>query len=455
MTPPRTQPDPAVSPADDAPFGGHGGTRARKRAIIAGGVLLLVGIAGYLIYANQNRAATAVSRAPTASSGTDVEAAKSVMVSRVDAGRIGITYAPVDSVPLLREARAVGLVTYDETRVTVVAPKIDGWIDHLFVNFAGKFVRRGDPLFSIYSPALVSAQEELLIARRLVSDVRDGTAEARRSADDMVASSRRRLAYWDVPPDEIAAIEKSGEMRRTIMLRAPTSGFVITQMLLAGQKISAGDAVYRIADLSSVWVDGEIFEQDTRLARVGARVTIEFAALGGETRVGRVAYVYPTLNQESRTTRVRVALANPQATLKPGMYATIILHSITAQSVLSVPRSALISTGTRTLVFVREADGSLRPTDVRVGQTTADRVEILAGLRKSDTVVSSGTFLVDAESNLKSALGGMGSMPGMATSGKSGDAPPRVPVPTVPTPAGRSPGKAAGSDSTPRKPGMR
>jgi len=183
--------------------------------------------------------------------------------------------------------------------------------------------------------------------------------------------------------------------------------------VLAGQKIMAGDALYRVADLSTVWVEGEVFEQDLANVREGQGVRAELQALPGERRTGRIAYVYPTLNPETRTVRVRVVLPNHDLRLKPGMYATLRITAGARDAVLTVPRSAVLSTGERSIVFVRGANGQLAPREVSIGASNDERVEILRGVRAGETVVASATFLVDAESNLGTALGGMGDMPGM------------------------------------------
>jgi Cu(I)/Ag(I) efflux system membrane fusion protein len=327
-------------------------------------------------------------------------------------GRIGITFGPVLHEPLDRSVRTVAQVTYDETRVKTIAPLIDGWVDQLFVNFTGQAVRTGQPLFSIYSPMVVSAQQELLLAHRLVRDLSRGTPEAARNARDLLESSRRRLQYWGVPEDEIQQVEESGQIHRTVTLRSPYRGVVVEKSVLGGQRIMAGDVAYKIADLSLVWLEGEVFEQDLHAVRLGLPVAAEFTALPGVMRKGRVAYVYPTINPETRTARIRVELTNPDMALKPGMYATI-RFSATTGNVLSVPRSAVLATGERTFVFVRSAEGQFVPHPVTLGAATDTRVEILRGLKEGDTVVTSGTFLVDAESNLGSLMGGMGNMPGM------------------------------------------
>jgi Cu(I)/Ag(I) efflux system membrane fusion protein len=190
------------------------------------------------------------------------------------------------------------------------------------------------------------------------------------------------------------------------------SGVVIEKNVLGGQKIMAGEALYKVADLSDVWLEGEVFERDLPAVRVGTDVKAEFDALPGEVRTGRVSYLYPTLNPETRTARIRVALRNPRMQLKPGMYATIRIEGA-AENAVSVPRSAVLSTGERTMVFVRRKDGMLEPREVKIGESTEDRTRIISGLTVGETVVASATFLVDAESNLSSSLGGMGDMPGM------------------------------------------
>jgi membrane fusion protein, copper/silver efflux system len=199
---------------------------------------------------------------------------------------------------------------------------------------------------------------------------------------------------------------------RTMLLRSPVGGYVVEKTVLQGQRVMAGDPLYRIADLGTVWVEGEVFERDLPSIGAGQQVRVELDALPGRTRAGRITYVYPAVNPDTRTARVRVELANPRLQLKPGMYATLYWRS-QGTPALSVARTAVISTGQRHLVFVKRADGMLEPRDVRIGASTPERVEILAGLTHGDVVVKSATFLLDAESNLGTLLGGMGDMPGM------------------------------------------
>jgi len=356
---------------------------------------------------------------------TPGDTARAVMLSPAAAQRIGVTYTTATLGPLSREVRTVGQVTFDETRVKAIAPKIDGWVERLYVDYTGKPVLAGAPLLTIYSPMLVTAQEELLLAKKLAQDVASGTSDAARSADELVQSARRRLAYWDIPESDIDRIEQTGKVERALTLRSPVGGVVIEKAVLAGQKIMAGEALYRVADLSVVWVEGEVFEQDLALARDGLPAIAEFEALPGEQFAGRITYIYPTINPDTRTARVRVELANRGQRLKPGMYATLRFSGGRRAHVLSLPRSAILSTGERHLIFVRRADGQLEPREVRVGIAGDDRIEVLSGVAAGETVVASATFLVDAESNLGSALGGMGNMPGMDMT----TAPKAVPAP--------------------------
>jgi Cu(I)/Ag(I) efflux system membrane fusion protein len=339
--------------------------------------------------------------------------AQPVMLSDDAAQRIGVTFAEAVAAPFGKEVRTVGQVTFDETRVKTISLKVDGWVEQLLVNETGQLVRVGQPLLTIYSPMLVAAQEELLLAKKLEADVGGATPDARASATALLTSARRRLAYWDISAGEIAQVERSGEVRKSLTLHAEVGGFVLEKNVLAGQKIMAGDALFKVADLSTVWIEGEVFEQDLAAVRVGLAVRAEFEAMPGTQRTGRISYVYPTLNPSTRTVRVRVVLSNTDLRLKPGMYATILIQGVERPRVLTVPRSAVLSTGERSLVFVREASGALTPREVSIGVSTDERIEILRGLKAGETVVASATFLVDAESNLGTAMGGMGNMPGM------------------------------------------
>lgn len=409
----RTNPN--SDPDMDSPFG-SGASSGRRRvmgaAIFAVVLLATIG-AVYQLTGDEGGAAAADMAGHNHGAAPAADSAMPVMLTEEDARRIGVTYAPVTLGPLMTEIRTVAQVTFDETRVKAIASKIDGWVEELYVNYTGQPVQQGQALLSIYSPMLVSAQQELLLARQLMADVAGGTPEAQSGARELSESAKRRFAFWDIPESEIDRIESTGEVRRAIVLRAQASGVVVEKNVLAGQRIMAGEAIYQVADLSTVWLEGEVFERDLAGARLGQQVTAEFEALPGEQRTGRITYIYPTLNPETRTARVRVELSNPGLILKPGMYATIRVSGAGPEEAMSVPRSAVLSTGTRNLVFVKRADGMLEPRDVETGLATTERIQVLHGLSVGEMVVSSATFLVDAESNLGSAFGGMMDMPGM------------------------------------------
>ena len=388
--------------------------RSRALRVVIYAVVLLVAVGGvYLATRGKSEPSAATSGHNHGATAAGGEAAKPVMLSADEARRIGVTYATAEVGPLSKDVRTVGQITFDETRVKTISPKIDGWVEQLYVDATGQYVAAGQPLLTIYSPMLVSAQEELLLAEKLQKDVSGASEDTRGNASDLLASARRRLAYWDIPESEIAAIERSGQVHKTLTLRASASGYVLEKNVLAGQKIMAGDALYKVADLSDVWVEGQVFEQDIADVHVGQGVHADFEALPGEHRMGRISYVYPTLDPQTRTVRVRVVLPNPGVLLKPGMYATIRIAGTDRANVLTVPRTAVLSTGERSIVFMRHGDGSLVPHEVVLGAANDDRVEILKGIVPGSAVVSSATFLVDAESNLGTALGGMGNMPGM------------------------------------------
>ena len=342
--------------------------------------------------------------------------AKPVSLDAEAQRRIGVTFATVERRELPVSIQSVGTVVYDETRLSTVSPKVDGWVEKLYVDFTGAPVRAGQPLMDVYSPALVSAQEELVLAAGLVAQAGEGRAS--QNALELLRSARRRLAYWDVSEEEIARIERTGEPTKTLTLRAPASGVVVEKNVVEGDRITPGMTVYRIADLSRVWIEAEVFEKDLALVREGQAAGVGFEAYPGASFTGRVTYVYPTVSVQSRTARVRIELPNAALALRPGMFAQIDLDVPPGPPTLVVPRSAVIATGERALVFVQDADGTLVPHEVRMGRTSGQLQELLLGVEEGERVVASAAFLVDAESN----LGSMTSMPGMDM-GAPGDDP--------------------------------
>lgn len=342
---------------------------------------------------------------------------------------LGVVYTGVTRETLSKTVRTVGTIQAPEPNVADVTPKIEGFVEKLFVNTTGETVRRGQPLLSLYSPLLVAAQEEFLTAVRLVSRLTPAAGEAWQSARSTLEASRRRLAYWDITGEQIATLEQSEQVTKTLTLVSPVHGIVLEKDVLEGQRVMPGQRLYRIADLSEVWVEGEVFEQDLSLVKEGMQVHIEIAARPGEHLMGRVSFIYPTVDPVSRTNRVRLTVPNPGLLLKPGMFATVFFDAIIGRDVIAVPRAAVVVTGERNVVFVRDAEGMLQPREVVLGTRSADRVEVLSGLAEGEIIVASANFLVDAESRLSSSGGGM---PGMQHGAK--EPPPTVPVAPTPEP---------------------
>ena len=341
-----------------------------------------------------------------------------VPLERRAAERLGITFARAAMRPVGRGARVVGTLTYAEPRREYVNARVTGWVEELYADFEGKPVRRGDPLLALYAPELVSAQEEYLSARRL-------------GDSSLVAAARRRLELWDVPEDQIAALERAGSAQRRIVLRAPRNGEITEKMVTRGQAVHAGDNLFLIADRSVLWVDLAVFEADVRMLKVGMPVRVRVDALPGRSFTGRVTFVNPTVDEKTRTLTARVELPNRDHALRPGMFVTAELEP-PAPKRLSVPLTAVLPTGTENLVFVNRGDGQFVPRDVQIGARSDSLVEIVAGLKPGDEVVASATYLLDSESNLASAMqglmlqmgmgmdmGGM-QMEGMDTSGQQG-----------------------------------
>jgi len=325
---------------------------------------------------------------------------------------LGVVYLTVGREDLTRAIRTVGQIVAREPTITDVTPKVDGFVEHLYVDYTGESVQTGDPLLDIYSPAMVAAQEELLTARRMLDRVDSAVApEAWGSATSMLEAARRRLEYWDITEAQITQIEQRGQVTKALTLVAPFPGVVLEKNVLEGQHVMAGQRLYRIADLTQVWVEGDVFEQDLQYVRVGSQAHIEVSAYSGRHIMGRVSFVYPTVDERSRTNRVRVTVPNSSLRLKPGMFATIYFDVSIAPDAIAVPLDAVIVTGERNLVFVRDTMGMLQPRQVVLGGRTGDQVQILQGLDAGEVIVGSANFLVDAESRLASTGGGM---PGMA-----------------------------------------
>lgn len=325
--------------------------------------------------------------------GDSSAASPAVPVDRAAAGRLGITFARAAVRPLGRETRVVGTLTYAEPRRAYVNARVMGWVERLYADYMGKPVRKGDPLLALYAPELVSAQEEYLSARRL-------------GDESLTAAARRRLDLWNIPEDQIDSLEHTGKARRTIVLRAPMSGEIAEKMVTDGQAVQAGENLFLIADRSVLWVDLSVYEMDARSLRIGAPVAVSVDALPGKTYEGRVAFIHPTVDEKTRTLTARAEVLNTDGALRPGMYATAMIRPAAAKA-LTVPRQAVLPTGTQNLVFVNRGDGQFTARPVQVGARSDSLVEVVKGLKPGDEVIASATYLLDSESNLGAAMQGL------------------------------------------------
>jgi Cu(I)/Ag(I) efflux system membrane fusion protein len=315
----------------------------------------------------------------------------------------GVKSVVVARLVLDRALRASGRVEVDERRTFTIAPKFEGWIERLHVNVTGQPVARGQALFEAYSPELVSAQREYAIASKAAAEA---SPDSRAAMQQLADASLARLRNWNISDAQVKTLAAGGESR-TLTFTSPVAGVVTEKKAVQGMRFMPGDALYQIADTSAVWVVADVPEQDIALVKTGAKASVRVDAYPDRTFAGTVAYIYPTLKAETRTISVRVELANPGGLLKPAMYAQVEFATGARGAVLAVPTAAVIDSGTRKVVVVDLGEGRFEPREVKTGVRGDQFVEILDGVREGDRVVAAGNFLIDSESNLKAALGGM------------------------------------------------
>ena len=399
----------------------------RTRWTVAGVVALVLLLVGWVVTSRGDEEAAAADASAGEMAGMDMGGMNMSMDGTVQltANQIrefGVTFGAAEQRTLEDAVRTVGIVNFDETRMAQVAPKFGGFIERLYVDFTGKPVRAGQPLVEIYSPELVSAQEELLLAGRLDRSLGESSVPGvDAGSSNLATAARRRLRLWDISEAQINNILRTGRVRRTLTLYAPVSGIVMEKNVLQGQAVQPGENLYMIADLSNVWVEAELREQDAGSVREGSAATVEFAAFPGRPIAGRVEYVYPTLENEARTLKARIAIPNPDGRIKPGMYATV-RFSTPSRTALTVPSTAILHTGESALVFVDMGGGKLMPHEVEIGRVAGAYTEILAGVEPGQRVVTSAQYILDSESNMaevmKSMMGMMGE--GMDMGGMEG-----------------------------------
>lgn len=322
-----------------------------------------------------------------------------VIVDPVTRQNMGIRTAVVEKGLLEHNIRTYGHITYDETRMAQVSPKVDGWIEQLHVNFTGEGVEKGDPLLEIYSPQLLSAQEEYLSLYHSLKDSRSSQTTL------LLESSRRRLSYFDVAEEEIHAMEVSGQVKKTVMIRSPFSGVVTLNLAVQGGYVKAGTTLYNIADLSRVWVDAHIYEYELDQVKVGQDAQMSLPYLPGKLYRGKVTFVYPYLQEKTRDVVIRLEFDNSDMELKPQMYGDVRIKTGGTTTGIMVPSESVLRSGERNVAFISRPGGKFTPREVQLGMALDDnKVQVLTGLAPGEIVVTSGQFLLDSESKLQEAV---------------------------------------------------
>ena len=306
---------------------------------------------------------------------------------------------------LRREIRTVGYLEYDQQKMVSVTTKYQGWVEKVFVNYIGEPVKKGQPLFRIYAPDLVQTQQDLLSALAFARRMEQAPEEAQRRARSLVDSARQRLAYWDIAPSQIERLISSGDVLRTLSVTAPADGVVMKRMDgLEGMAVRPGMEIFHLADLSSLWLSVEIFEDQLAWLRPGSEAQISLSYFPGETFTGRVRFVEPQVTEKTRTVPLRLEVPNQGGRLRSGMYATVRFQPVVAKDVVVAPELAVLRTGERNVVVVQTGKGRFAPREVVLGRRGEGSVEVTSGLSEGDEIVTSAQFLIDSESNLREAL---------------------------------------------------
>ena len=360
--------------------------------------------------------------------GDEADDGGTVKISPAKVQKLGVQSEPASLRVMTRTVRAVGTVQADERRLSIVNTKFEGWIEKLHVNATGQAVRRGQPLMEVYAPELVVAQQEYLLAWRALQDMASASQVPRAAASQLAGAALQRLKNWDISDDQIKRLQTQGTIARRLTLRAPFDGIVMEKTAVEGMRFMPGDPLYRIADLSTVWMAADVFEQDLGALREGQDTRIAVNAYPDTTFRGKVDFIYPTVSQDTRTGKVRIVVENRDLRLKVGMYGNVSLDiPIGGGPVLAVPESAVLDSGMRQAVLVDRGEGTFEPREVKLGARADGFYEIREGVAAGERVVVSANFLIDAESNLKAALkafappspGGNEQTPAPTSGGKS------------------------------------
>lgn len=331
-----------------------------------------------------------------------------ISIDPVTVQNMGIRTAAVSLGPLNATIRTIGTITYDEALVEHIHTKISGWVEHLYINTTGETVRKGERLLSVYSPELVTTQEEYLQALRYQEKVASSSfEEVVRSADSLAEAARKRLLFMDIDSQQIQALEQKGKVQKSMDLLSPANGIVIKKNVIDGMKVDPGMELYTLADLSRVWVIASIYEYELPFLKVGQEAEMRLTYEPGARYHGRITFIYPYLSSKTRTVQVRMEFDNPDLKLKPDMYTDVIIKTKLAEETLRIPSESVIKTGARNIVITTAGEGKFLPKEITTGPEGEGYVQALAGLKEGEVIVTSGQFLIDSESNLREAINRM------------------------------------------------
>jgi len=344
-------------------------------------------------------------KSQSAMSMSESDQVRDVIISSGRLQTLGVRVDTVQYRKLEKVIRTIGRVDYDERLRTTISTKVSGWIEKLYVDYTGKFVQRDEPLYEIYSPEVVSTEEEYLLA--LHGEVKPGVsnfANFEQGAEALLRSAKQRLEFWDVPRKHVQELEETQRIKKTMMIHSPSRGIVMKKNVLEGKFIKPGHELFEIADISNVWVYADIYEYEIPLIAVGQPAELTLSYYPGETFRGKVSYIYPYLEEKTRTIKIRFEFPNPNWKLKPGMFANVRLYTKISDRGLALPEEAVLDTGERQLVFVNKSEGVFEPREVRLGVKAEGYYEVLDGVLAGEIVATSANFLIDSESRLGSAM---------------------------------------------------
>ncbi|HHT9107962.1 MAG TPA: efflux RND transporter periplasmic adaptor subunit [Candidatus Wunengus sp. YC63] len=342
--------------------------------------------------------------APESSSASD---RLTINISPVRQQLIGVKTEVIKKQPIHKMIRAVGIVDYDESKIVHVNTKFEGWIDELYVNYTGQYVKKGQPLFRVYSPELVSAQKEYLLALETNKSLQHNTSKIDTVAKSILESSWRKLKILGINDDQISSLENTGKVEMYLTIYSPIDGFVIQKNVFKGHHFLPGDDLYMIADLSNIWVLAQIYEYELPFIKLGQEVRISSPYIPEKTFTGTVSYIYPGISSETRTIKIRIELSNPDFVLKPGMYVNVEIH-VDCGTKIAVPIGAVLDADERKIVFVDLGDGYFEPREIKVDVYGEGMYEVIEGVKEGEKVVTSANFFIDSESSLEAALSKMG-----------------------------------------------